>query len=126
MFFRRREKTESPDTPPAEAWLPEVEDQETLDTVLASKQAILYKHSTRCVVSSWSFREVRDFAADYPEWPVYVLKVIEERALSNQVAERLGIRHQSPQAFVIRHGEVVWDGSHNDVTADTLTRETQA
>ncbi len=125
MFFRRREKTESPDTS-AKAWLPEVEDQDTLDTVLASERAILYKHSTRCIVSSWSFREVRDFAADSPEWPVYVLKVIEKRALSNQVAERLGIQHQSPQAFVIKHGEVVWDGSHNDVTADTLARETRA
>lgn len=126
MFFRRREKTASPDTPPARVYLPEIEDQETLDTVLASEQAILYKHSTRCVVSSWSFRQVRNFAADHPEWPVYVLKVIEERALSNQVSDRLGIQHQSPQAFVIRNGEVVWDGSHNDVSADALVREIQA
>jgi bacillithiol system protein YtxJ len=95
-----------------------------LDRALASERAILlYKHSSRCIVSSWSFEEVRSFAESHPDWPVYVLKVIEERRLSDAVAAQLGIRHQSPQAFVIRDGECVWDGSHSEISEDELDRQ---
>ena len=83
---------------------------------------MLFKHSTRCPVSAYVIDEVMEFAEDHPEWPVYVLKVIEQRPLSNEAAERLGVRHESPQAFVLRHGRVHWHGSHNEVTADALRR----
>lgn len=94
-----------------------------LDRALASERAILYKHSSRCIVSSGSFEEVRSFAESHPDWPVYVLKVIEVRRLFDAVAAQLGIRHQSPQAFVIRDGECVWDGSHSEISEDELDRQ---
>ena len=84
---------------------------------------MLFKLSTRCPVSAYVIDEVIDFAETYPEWPVYVLRVIEQRALSIEAAERLGVRHESPQAFVLRKGRVHWHGSHNEITAETLRRE---
>jgi len=111
-------------SPAANGRLPEIQDEQTLDAVLGAERAVLYKHSTRCIVSTWSIREVRAFSEAHPDWPVYVLKVIEERRLSDAVAERLGIRHQSPQAFVIRDGRCVWDASHSDISADALSRQT--
>ena len=97
-----------------------ITDPETLDDVLRSDRAILYKHSTRCPVSAVVIDEVLRFARAHPDWRVYVLKVIEQRALSNTVAERLGVRHQSPQAFVIRQGHCVWNAAHADITAERL------
>ena len=101
----------------------ELRDAETLEAVLGSPRAVLFKHSTRCPVSAFAIDEVVDFAETHPDWPVYVLKVIEERALSNEATERLGVGHESPQAFVIHEGRVRWHGSHNEVSATALERE---
>ena len=100
----------------------EVPDAAALEAAIGGPRAVLFKHSTRCPVSAYVIDEVMEFAEDHPEWPVYVLNVIEQRPLSNEAAERLGVRHESPQAFVLRHGRVHWHGSHNEVTADALRR----
>ncbi|HIE94934.1 MAG TPA: bacillithiol system redox-active protein YtxJ [Acidobacteria bacterium] len=100
--------------------LHDIDDRPTLDRALASDRAILYKHSTRCPVSSYVIDEVHQFADTHPDWSIYILKVVERRALSNAVADELGITHQSPQAFVIKQGTCVWHASHSDITAERL------
>ena len=100
----------------------EVSDHRTLDEALGSERAILYKHSTSCLVSAVVIDEVRRFAGTHPDWEIYVLKVIERRDLSDTVAERLGVPHESPQAFVIRQGRSVWHTSHYGITAQSLSR----
>lgn len=107
-------------TPP----LPTVRDAVTLEAVIGSPRAVLFKHSTRCPVSAYVIDEVTDFARTHPEWPVHVIEVIEQRALSDAAAERLGVRHESPQAFVLERGGVRWHGSHDEITAEALERET--
>ena len=111
--------SEQPDAP----FLREVADAATLEAVIGSPRAVLFKHSTRCPVSAYVIDEVTDFAETHPEWPVYVIKVIEQRPLSNEAAERLRVPHESPQALVLHQGRVRWHGSHNEVTAETLERE---
>ena len=114
-----------PSERPRPPLLREVPDAGALEAVIASPRAVLFKHSTRCEVSAYIIDEVIDFAEANPKWPVYLLRVIEQRPLSNTVTERLGVRHESPQAFVLQQGRVCWHGSHNEVTADTLRRETR-
>ncbi|MDA1092667.1 MAG: bacillithiol system redox-active protein YtxJ [Acidobacteria bacterium] len=100
--------------------LREIDDRVTLDEALAADRAIVYKHSTRCAVSSYVIREVYQFAETHPDWNIYLLKVVERRALSNAVAAELGVTHQSPQVFVIRGGVCVWHASHSDITTEHL------
>lgn len=111
----------SPDVE-SEPVLHEVHDRATLDAVFGSARAVLYKHSTRCPVSTVVIDEVVRFAETNPEWNTYVLKVIEHRDLSDAVAERLGVRHASPQAFVLKEGRPVWHASHGSITAQSLRR----
>jgi thioredoxin 1 len=40
--------------------------------------------------------------------------------LSAAVAKRLGVRHETPQALLIRGGRVVWSASHFRVTGGAL------
>lgn len=108
-----------PDAPPLRA----VPDDDALKAVVDSPRAVLFKHSTRCPVSAYAIDEVVEFAATHPDWPVYIINVVEQRPLSNEAAEHLGVRHESPQAFVLQEGRVRWHGSHNEVTADALGRE---
>ena len=112
----------SPQTQPS---VHEVSDAATFEAAIDSPRAVLFKHSTRCPVSAHVIDEVMDFAENHPEWPVYVLKVIEQRPLSNEATQRLGVRHESPQAFVLHQGRLYWHGSHNEVTAEVLERQTR-
>ena len=105
-----------------EVALEELSDLSMLDDALGSDRAVLYKHSTSCPVSAWVIEDVLEFARTHPDWTVYVLKVIEQRGLSDAVAERLGVRHESPQAFVIKAGQCVWNASHSAINADNLKK----
>jgi thioredoxin 1 len=42
------------------------------------------------------------------------------REVSNAVAARLGVRHETPQALIVRGGRVVWSASHFRVTAKAV------
>lgn len=103
--------------------LHELQDATALDEALGSERAILYKHSTRCPVSAVVMNEVIRFGEAHPDWTTYVVKVIEQRQLSNTVTERLGISHESPQAFVIKQGECVWHASHHLITEQALSQQ---
>jgi bacillithiol system protein YtxJ len=40
--------------------------------------------------------------------------------VSDEIARRSGVRHQSPQAILLREGKPVWDASHIGITVDSL------
>lgn len=99
-----------------------VRDQSQLEMILEEPVAVLYKHSPLCGLSDIAAREIRSFLDVEPRVPVYLIDVIRARPISREVERRLSVRHESPQAFVLRQGAVVWHGSHRAVTADALTR----
>lgn len=84
----------------------------------------LFKHSTRCPISLGAFQRVKGYlaqaGAEVP--PFYLVKVIESRPVSNEIAARLGVPHQSPQLILLRNQQSVWDASHGDIDAAAITR----
>ena len=103
--------------------LREILDSVTLDEALGSQRAVLYKHSTSCPISSDVVDEVLRFARAHPNWKTYLIKVIEQRELSDTAADRLEVPHASPQAIVIKHGAATWNASHYDISEDALNRQ---
>jgi bacillithiol system protein YtxJ len=97
-----------------------------LDAVLRAPVALVFKHSTRCPVSSMAYAEVRRLLDERPEAPVWIVDVIVQRALSREVAARTGVEHESPQVILLAGGEVLYDASHFEVRADELARELDA
>jgi bacillithiol system protein YtxJ len=97
-----------------------VQDERELERAFGEPWALVFKHSTRCPVSTAAHREVAEFRRRHPEAPVYVVHVVEQRALSNALAARTGVRHESPQAIVLADGKVLWADSHEGVAADAL------
>jgi len=97
-----------------------VRDEQELARAFEEPWALVFKHSTRCPVSTAAHREVAEFRRRNPEAPVYVVHVVEQRSLSRAVAERTGILHESPQAIVLASGAVAWSDSHEGVTAEAL------
>ena len=60
------------------------------------------KHSVRCPISGWAKREVDSLMEEHPDIDVYLLIVQEQRGISLELAEILGVPHQSPQFLVIK------------------------
>lgn len=84
---------------------------------------VIYKHSSACSISAIvRERAWESFLAAQPDVPVYEVLVIEHRDASHRVAERLDVRHESPQAIVVRNGRAIWDASHLRITAEALAR----
>jgi bacillithiol system protein YtxJ len=85
------------------------------------KVVIIFKHSTRC---GTSHHVLQDLLQDYKESPenteVFYLDLITYREVSNLIAERLKVPHQSPQMIVIKNGEVVHHASHHAVKWDDV------
>jgi bacillithiol system protein YtxJ len=88
--------------------------------LLASQQrpVLLFKHSATCGISAQAHESLSEWIAGQSDPPpVYVIEVRTHRPLSMAVAERFGIRHESPQVLLVDRGAVVWHASHFHVNA---------
>ena len=84
---------------------------------------LLFKHSLTCPISSRALDEYRRFLAERPEGDPTICALVEiqkARPVSDAIAERTGVRHESPQALLLRGGEVAWHASHWSIRADAL------
>ncbi|WP_100331873.1 bacillithiol system redox-active protein YtxJ [Bacillus xiapuensis] len=81
----------------------------------------LMKHSSTCPVSANAFHEVQSFLTEEKE-KGYYLTVQDSRELSNYIADKFAVIHQSPQVFLIIDGQAAWNESHWKITKETLKR----
>jgi len=81
---------------------------------------LVLKHSIACPFSGSAKREVDKFLEAHPEAEVYLVVVQEQRPVSNELAERLGVRHETPQLLLLRDGraERVW--SHGAIEREEI------
>ncbi|RYG74187.1 bacillithiol system redox-active protein YtxJ [Lentibacillus lipolyticus] len=111
------------------AELNELQSNEQLKQVWehSSKQPILlFKHSTTCPISAAAFKQYQTFLESAGnDLNGYLVKVIENRDISNQVEIVTNVKHESPQIFLIQNREVVWNTSHSNITADAITKALQ-
>lgn len=91
-----------------------VDDNHTLDKWFdrSHQQAVvLFKHSSTCPISSAAYSEMKRLGEE-----VGIVVVQRAREVSREVAARTGVRHESPQAIILKNGQPVWTASHWDVT----------
>jgi bacillithiol system protein YtxJ len=92
-----------------------------LDRALAAtdeRPLLLFKHSFTCGVSAEALDELVSHLNERQREASYAMVTVQtHREVSNAVAKQLGVRHESPQALLIRDRRVVWSASHFRVTA---------
>lgn len=98
---------------------------ESLDACLsesAARPVFIFKHSTACPISAEAYRHVAKYAAQADETlpEVYLVKVIKDRPVSNQIADQLGLQHKSPQLILVKDRKVLWSASHYGIHADAI------
>ncbi len=81
---------------------------------------LLLKNSTTCPISHAAYEEFENFVADQNDVACFYLHVQEARDVSNHIAEKYSVKHESPQALFINGGEVVWNASHWKITYSSL------
>ena len=113
-----RSKKDTPDD--GSSRVREIRSDVELLSAVSAGNVVLYKHSHRCGLCRRSLREIEAFADAHPDVPVLQIDVVRRRTLSNQIAKQFGIKHESPQAILVREGEAAWHGSHRAVTAEGL------
>lgn len=98
---------------------------EQFTEILQTSQArpvVLFKHSTSCFTSSHAWRVFQRFVEGEPRPEYWLVHVIEQRKLSQHVAQHIGVRHESPQVLLLHKGQVVWHDSHEGITASALQK----
>lgn len=87
-----------------------------------TRPQVIFKHSTRCSISKVAMTRLEKAAAP-EEMDFHYLDLITYRSLSNEIAERLGVVHESPQVLLIRDGQPVYTESHMGITMDDIKAE---
>ncbi|TGD58227.1 bacillithiol system redox-active protein YtxJ [Flavobacterium humi] len=90
-------------------------------TISFEKPVVLFKHSTRCGISKMALKQFEnEYAIATDKMELYFLDLLAYRSISNAIAERFGVVHQSPQLIVVKNGISVYDASHGDIAAEEL------
>ncbi len=81
----------------------------------SERPVVVFKHSLTCPISAAAYEQMTKL-----EGEVALIEVQRARELSTEIENRFGVAHESPQVIVLRNGEVVWNASHFEITADAV------
>jgi len=97
-----------------------LDSEEQLKSIIeesASVPVLIFKHSTRCSISTMAKSRLERQWNFYDEnIKAYFLDLIAHRNISSQIEETFGVQHQSPQALLIKNGVCVYNDSHNAIS----------
>jgi bacillithiol system protein YtxJ len=106
--------------------LTSLSDVSALEAAIAESRerpVLLFKHSRTCGISCEAFDELHAHLAQCTADASYKLITVQShRRVADEVEARLKVRHESPQAILLRDGSVIWHGSHFRITAEQLKK----
>ena len=105
-------------------WIP-LTDVAQLNAIAEKSNAqsvVLFKHSTRCSISHMAKGRL-DRNEDIPTTDFYYLDLIANRNISDEIAKRFQVHHESPQILLIRNGECVYVESHNGIIIEEIEEQ---
>lgn|SRR5699024_1565126 len=120
-LFRNRKKDKEPEKDPL-PWK-NLTTEAQLDVLVKEsheRPVFIFKHSTRCGISSMVLSRFESELGSNDDYGMYYLDLLAYRPISDKVAERFQVWHQSPQLIVMRNGEIVHHSSHNSISASVL------
>ncbi|MCX2450676.1 bacillithiol system redox-active protein YtxJ [Pedobacter sp. PLR] len=83
--------------------------------------SLIFKHSTRCSVSSMAKRRFElDWEAIPETTKLYFLDLVSFREISANIADTFQVHHESPQILLIKNGDCILDASHSDISAEEV------
>lgn len=82
---------------------------------------LIFKHSTRCSISSMALNRLESRWKDNENVITYYLDLLNHREISNEIAQVFEIEHQSPQVLLIQNGKCFYHASHSAISVAEIT-----
>lgn len=87
------------------------------------KPILLFKHSTRCSISSMALNSFeREWTSENERCQLYFVDLIRNRDVSDEIATATGVQHQSPQAILLNGKNVMYHASHSGIDAEAVEK----
>lgn len=100
-------------------WIALTDYSEIQKALEQSEPFLVFKHSTRCSISSMALsRFERSYSLEAVQ--AFYLDLIAYRSISNQLSDEFGIEHQSPQLLFIQSGDCTYHASHNSIDLNEI------
>ncbi|MBY0536512.1 MAG: bacillithiol system redox-active protein YtxJ [Chitinophagaceae bacterium] len=105
-------------------WIPLTTEAQLEDIKVKSttKPQVIFKHSTRCSISSVAKSRL-DQSTGPESIDFYYLDLLQYRNISNKVAELFAVHHESPQVILIKNGDCTYDESHMGIRMNEIVEE---
>jgi len=107
-------------------WI-QLERLEQLDEIAEISNAVpvlIFKHSTTCGISRMALRGFeKNYNYDKKKIEPYFLDLKQHRDISQAIAEKFNVRHESPQVLLIKNGTAIYHTSHSDIDASVLKQK---
>ncbi len=119
-IFGSSENSEAPKSNVNWTELTDILQLNEIQAISIEKPVAIFKHSTRCSISRMALKQ---FEREYDLEGVvdaYFLDLIAHRDISNEIALRFNVHHESPQLILIKNGKAVYNVSHSDIDAQAL------
>ena len=104
----------------------QLESADQLEAIISTSfktPQLIFKHSTRCSISRFVLADfIAHFSYAENEFGAHYLDLLNQRAISNAIAERFDVQHQSPQLIVIKDGKAVANASHEGINELQLSK----
>lgn len=102
-------------------------DENQLEQIIQESHSIpvlIFKDSTRCVISSMAIKQFQnEYTATKEQLKSYYLDLLIYRSVSNAVAEKFEVFHQSPQVLLIKDGKCVYSETHNSISFTEVMKQ---
>ncbi|GEC80097.1 bacillithiol system redox-active protein YtxJ [Flavobacterium aquatile] len=102
--------------------LTNVDDLNEIVNESAGKPILIFKHSTRCSISRMVLKQFENEFDLQDKITPYFLDLLNHRDVSNEIATKFDVYHQSPQLIVIQDGKSIYDVSHDSIDAHSLKK----
>lgn len=100
--------------------LTDISQLDEIEDASNSKLVLIFKHSTRCSISRMALRQFEnEFEANENVLPFY-LDLLNHRDISNEIAIKFSVVHQSPQLLIISKEKCIYNTSHSDIDAGII------
>jgi len=86
-----------------------------------TKTQVIFKHSTSCSISRMAKSRIESGLEELEkDADVYYLDLLANRSISNMIAEKWNVEHESPQILIIKNGKSIHDSSHNMISINDI------
>ena len=105
-------------------WIPltDLNQLETIQDLSFTTPQVIFKHSTTCSISKMSLARLERSEAP-TSIQFYYLDLLNYRTISNAIAEKFSVYHESPQILLIKNGECIFDESHGGIQMEEIVEQ---